>query len=487
MRRLLVVVTTISLLLVGVGGAAASAGGSVGGFDDVHSGDYFAKPVQWMANERITTGTAACTFSPSAGLTRGQGATFVWRLEGARKAKADHGFGDVTAAWQQEPISWLASKGYITGITPTRFAPDALMTRAQFAVLLWRVAGEPSVKASMPFDDVTAAWQIDAVKWMAKRGITTGTSPSTFSPDAPLTRGQAATFLYRLEGSPRVSLDTSPCGGSDEPTLPTSGAVEAPRGTLGPRTTVAIDPATVPGMTRTNGLWQMNRDWDEIKEGGYLDFGPGALDVNGRKVEGFTIEVGPGLEGKHVIDGGGIVGYFEISNPARRSHNSYIRVIDEAYNYIATGVVGDAIKVPEGFSYHRDALIVMDVVPGGANDKHYDGAQIFGSGSARLERIVIDWNDAGTVANTTGAIFTQDGASLTARDILIVDPGGTWQPVRLSGSGPHDVARIQVIGTREPNNTSGKLAPTALVKITNGSGTFNLINDVPGTDDWLFE
>ena len=430
-------------------------------------------------------------FSPRNILTRGEGATFVWRAEGAKSAKNPHQFADVVASWQQEPISWLQGKGYVTGVSSSRFAPDAIMTRAQFAVLLWRVAGEPTVSQPIPFDDVTASWQVDAVAWMAKRGITTGTAPNLFSPDLPLTRAEAATFLYRFEGSPSVSLDTSRCGGGSgnpgTPTLPTSGAVQLPAGTLGPRTSNAINPATVSGISRSGTIWQMNRDWDETVHGGYLDFGEGSLDLNGRTVEGFTIEVPPGLGSGHVIDGGGTVGYFEITNPDQRSHNSYIRVVDRAHHYVASGVVGDAIKVPRGLAHHHDALIEMDVRPGGPNDKHYDGAQIFSNGSARLERIVIDWNDAGTIANTTGALFTQDNASLTARDILILEPGGTWQPIRLSGSGDHDVARIQIVGETGLNAGNGKPAPTALVKITNGSGTFNLINDVPGTDDWLIE
>ncbi len=432
MRHILVLLTTISLLVVGVGTAA----GSVGGFDDVGTGDYYGKAVQWMADEGITTGTSHCRYSPNDTLTRAQGATFVWRLEGSRSGGSDHAFTDVTAGWQQKPISWLASKGHVTGITATKFAPDAPMTRAQFAVLLWRVAGEPSVNTDVPFDDVTEHWQIDAVAWMAKRGITTGTSATSFSPDLALTRAQAAAFLYRFDGSPQVSLDTARCSSNNNiPVLPTGGAVELPVGTLGPRTANAIDPATVSGISRSGGVWQMNRDWDETVHGGYLNFGAAALDVNGRTVLGFTIDVPSGLTSNHVIDGGGEVGYFTISNPLQRSHNSYIRLIDEAHHYTATGVVGDAIKVGSGFSYHHDAVIVMDVRPGGPNDKHYDGAQIFGSGAALLQRIVIDWNDAGTIANTTGALFTQEGAALTARDILILDPGGTWQPIRLSGSG----------------------------------------------------
>ena len=509
MRRLVALVSTAMLLLTGV----QAAGAGIAGFDDVGGQTFYAKPVQWMVDEGITNGTGPCQFSPQRVLTRGEGAAFVRRFEGAKNPRESHGFVDIEASWQHGPISWLRQKGYVTGVSPTRFLPDDPMTRAEFAVLLWRVAGEPDVRGAFPFTDVTQSWQVDAVAWMAKRGITTGTSPTRFSPDAPLTRAQAATFLYRFAGSPSVSLDATNCGGGsgggngnagnnarsgsgggggtgggiDFPSLPTAGDVQTPTGSLGPRTTTAVNPANVAGIVRTGNIWKMERDWDETRDGGFLDFGEGSLDVNGRTVEGFVIEVPEGLGAGHVIDGGGTVGYFEITNPDRHSHNSYIRVIDRAHHYTATGVVGDAIKVPEGYAHHHDAVIIMDVRPGGPNDKHYDGAQVFANGSARLERIVIDGNGAGTIANTTGALFTQDNGALVACDILILDPGGTWQTIRLSGSGHHDVARIQVVGSRGANAGNGSLAPTALVKITNGSGTFNLINNVTGAADWLIE
>lgn len=265
-------------------------------------------------------------------------------------------------------------------------------------------------------------------------------------------------------------------------------SVQLPQGTLGPRTGVAVDPSTVPGISFSGGAWTMQRDWDETRDGGYLAFGAAALRPNGHRVLGFRIEVPGGLGSGHLIDGGGEVGHFEITNPWQNSHNSFIRHQMHAHHYIARGVVGDAIKVGIGSAHHHDAYIEMDVRPGGPNDKHYDGAQIFNRGTARLERIVIEWANAGTIANTTGALFTQQNAALTARDILVLNPGGTWQPVRLSGSGTHDVDSLQVIGSRQPNNGSpNKLAPTAAVKVTNGSGQFTLHNGIAGADDWLIE
>ena len=290
---------------------------------------------------------------------------------------------------------------------------------------------------------------------------------------------------------PSTTVPVSSVGSGGVPWVVPGGvgvAVALPQGVLGPRTGVAVDPASVSGVSFAGGVWTMNRDWDEVRDGGYLDFGAAALRPNGHSVRGFRIEVPAGVAGGHLIDGGGEVGWFEVSNPSRHEHNSFIRHSMHAHHYIARGVVGDAIKVGEGSAHHHDAYIEMDVRPGGATDKHYDGVQVFNRGTLRLERVVIEWADAGVIANTTGALFTQESGALFSRDVLVLNPGGTWQPVRLSGSGDHDVDRIQVIGQRRSNNNSpAKLAPTAAVKVTNGSGTFTLWNGVAGAADWLIE
>ncbi len=312
--------------------------------------------------------------------------------------------------------------------------------------------------------------------------LPTTTLPTTTLPTTTLpTTTLPTTTLPTTTQPPQAGAPWSIPSGSDV-------AVALPQGQLGPRTATPIDPATISGISYSGGVWTMNRDWDETVDGGYLDFGAAALRPDGHRVLGFRIEVPANVAGGHLIDGGGEVAWFEVSNPDQNSHNSFIRHAMYAHHYIARGVVGDAIKVGQGSAHHHDAYIEMDVRPGGSSDKHYDGVQVFNQGDLRLERIVIEWADAGVFANTTGALFTQQNAAVHARDLLVLNPGGTWQPVRLSGSGSHDVDRIQVIGERRPNNNSpDKLAPTAAIKVTNGSGTFTVWNEVAGADDWLIE
>jgi S-layer homology domain len=184
----------------------APAGAAVGGFDDVNPSDYFATPVKWMSDEGITAGTSPTTFSPDVEVSRGVAATFLWRMKGSPAVGERHGFADVTLSWQDDPISWLAANGITTGTSPSTFEPNDSITRAEFAVMLWRLDGRPTVSSVHPFTDVTAPWQNDAISWMSTSGITTGTTATTFSPDAAINRGQAATFLYRYAGSPTVSL-----------------------------------------------------------------------------------------------------------------------------------------------------------------------------------------------------------------------------------------------------------------------------------------
>ena len=103
-------------------------------------------------------------------------------------------------------MAWAVEQGITSGTTATTFSPDAPCTRAQIVTFLWRAAGSPVMGENNPFTDVTpGSYYHDAVQWAVARGITVGTSANTFSPDATCTRGQAVTFLYRYEKSPAVS------------------------------------------------------------------------------------------------------------------------------------------------------------------------------------------------------------------------------------------------------------------------------------------
>ena len=102
---------------------------------------------------------------------------------------------------------WAVDKGVTGGTSATTFSPDGICTRAQAVTFLWRAAGSPAPKSSaMPFTDVKAgSYYYDAVLWAVEKDITKGTSDITFSPDLNCSRGQIVTFLWRAAGSPAVS------------------------------------------------------------------------------------------------------------------------------------------------------------------------------------------------------------------------------------------------------------------------------------------
>ena len=98
-----------------------------------------------------------------------------------------------------DPVYWAVDKGITTGSTPTTFNPGAGCTRAQVVTFLWRAAGKPEpTSTTNPFEDVAAdQYYYKAVLWAVEKGITKGTSETKFSPDSTCTRAQIVTFLYR--------------------------------------------------------------------------------------------------------------------------------------------------------------------------------------------------------------------------------------------------------------------------------------------------
>ena len=129
-------------------------------------------------------------------------------VEAMFKASAPTGknpFTDVPAgSYYEDAVIWAVDKGITTGTSATTFNPNGICTRAQAVTFLWRAAGSPAAKSAvMPFTDVKAgSYYYDAVLWAVEQGITKGTSDTMFSPDATCTRAQIVTFLWRSQKSP---------------------------------------------------------------------------------------------------------------------------------------------------------------------------------------------------------------------------------------------------------------------------------------------
>lgn len=185
-------------------GTVAIKIGQTMNFIDVKTTDYFYNSVKWAVNKGVTTGTSSTTFSPYNPCKRAEIVTFLWRAAGSPEPTTTRNpFRDVNAVTHSsyyKAILWASQKGIAAGTSTTTFSPDQVCTRAQIVTFLYRYAGQPSGYYSNPFKDVSAtseASYYNAVLWAVGKGITTGTSATTFSPYASCNRAEAVTFLYR--------------------------------------------------------------------------------------------------------------------------------------------------------------------------------------------------------------------------------------------------------------------------------------------------
>lgn len=171
-------------------------------FIDVIPSAYYYDAVAWAVAQGITTGTTATTFSPDAPCTRGQIVTFLWRAAGSPSVSGSNPFTDVQSGdYWYDAVLWAVSKGITTGTSTTTFSPNDTCTRGQAVTFLYRNAGSPAVTPSAAFTDVVpSAYYSNAVAWALAKNITNGTTATTFSPDDRCTRGQIVTFLYRNLG-----------------------------------------------------------------------------------------------------------------------------------------------------------------------------------------------------------------------------------------------------------------------------------------------
>lgn len=171
-------------------------------FDDVKPGAFYFDSVQWAVENGITNGTGKNTFSPNNVCSRYQIVMFLWRAAGQPEAKAAVSFADVKPGdIFYEAVQWAVERGITKGTSSTSFSPFAPCTRGQIVTFLCRSAGSPKVSGACNFSDVSSgSFCHDAVIWASSEGITNGTSAGRFSPNEGCTRAQVVTFLYRASG-----------------------------------------------------------------------------------------------------------------------------------------------------------------------------------------------------------------------------------------------------------------------------------------------
>lgn len=165
-------------------------------FWDVSVSDYFFDAVQWAVGQDITSGTSSTSFSPNQTCTKAEIITFIWRAAGSPEPKITNPFNDIAPQdYFYKSAIWAYENNIVEGI---RFAPYDPCTRAMAVDFLWKHAGCPRVATSANFSDVDRRADYErALGWALEKGITSGTSSTTFSPNQTCTRAQIVAFLYR--------------------------------------------------------------------------------------------------------------------------------------------------------------------------------------------------------------------------------------------------------------------------------------------------
>lgn len=167
-------------------------------FADVSAEEYYYEAVKWASENGVTGGIGENLFGAKLPCTRAQIVTFLWRAAGSPEPKGMSGFVDVSAdAYYAKAVAWAVEEGIVSGTSATTFSPDAVCTRAQSVAFLYRAFGEKVNKAA-GFSDVSAdAYYADAVAWAVENGVASGIGGGLFAPDQDCTRGQIVAFLYR--------------------------------------------------------------------------------------------------------------------------------------------------------------------------------------------------------------------------------------------------------------------------------------------------
>ncbi len=175
-------------------------------FGDVRENDWFYHNVEYAYVNSLFSGTSATAFSPGTPMTRGMLVTVLGRMSGADVSGYVSGFEDVdSGAYYAKYTEWAREKGIVSGVGGNNFAPDAIITRQDMAVMLAQYAAAmgleaPAMNAGSAFADAgsIAAYAKDAATAMQKAGIISGKSDGMFDPKAGATRAEVSAMLHRF-------------------------------------------------------------------------------------------------------------------------------------------------------------------------------------------------------------------------------------------------------------------------------------------------
>lgn len=188
-------------------------------FTDVSSTDWFHADVDYAVSEGIMNGTSNMTFAPNAQMTRAMLVTTLWRMNESPVVEGECKFTDVSKdAYYYNAVLWANENGIVNGNTATTFAPNAPITREQFASILYRYVKSLNIDVLtdgyedtniLSFDDFADihSYAIPAIQWACGAGIF-NTTASKLNPTGVATRAQTAAMLHRMQELVEQNADT---------------------------------------------------------------------------------------------------------------------------------------------------------------------------------------------------------------------------------------------------------------------------------------
>lgn len=193
MKRLLSLM--IALLLLMAGCAPASAAAEYEGYSDVPADAWYAEAVGELYSRGIMNGTGDGKFSPDDTFTRAQFAAVLYRMAGSPAVSGEDSFTDtVPGAWYEDAVLWAEQNAIINGYGNGLFGTNDPTTQEQLAAMLWRDAGSYVVSGGADTD--ASSWAADAVRWLNAEKLVNENGPA-FEPRDDAKRSQVADIVYR--------------------------------------------------------------------------------------------------------------------------------------------------------------------------------------------------------------------------------------------------------------------------------------------------
>lgn len=202
-RSSLTAVAAIGVLCIGMMMPAHAAAGQTN-FADVPENAWYRDAVSYCVEHDLMSGTGEKTFSPDADMSRAMLATVLYHMAGNPQVDAGgQPFPDVAqGSWYFNAASWAKATGVISGYGDGTFGPDDPITREQLATVLYHMAGSPkNENGGRPFADqgVISDWALEAVMWAQSAGIISGRADGTFDPTASASRAEGASVLSAFD------------------------------------------------------------------------------------------------------------------------------------------------------------------------------------------------------------------------------------------------------------------------------------------------